>query len=264
MKPDGRGFSYVNLLNGVKTNDHGWGWNFDSKYGGKLHVTCCNLNGPEGLAYIPYIAVMYERNPQNPAYVINFYNAATVTTKTPKRQPLTIDIVTDFPKSGNVKIKVNVEKPEEFTLKLKIPSWSEKTLLEFAGENLPSLTQPGKYAEIKRKWQPGDEISLTLDMRCKLIDAPKGGSTPNSDRYKALRYGPLVLCRNSETDPDYNKPVTVIAGDDGFVYTKPATETDGSLVFDIPTSEGSIKMYPYAHVNGWNGAKIQTWLPEKL
>jgi hypothetical protein len=69
MKPDGRGFSYVNLLNGVKTNDHGWGWNFDSRQGGKLHVTCCNLNGPEGLAYIPYIAVMQDaqRNP-----VINF------------------------------------------------------------------------------------------------------------------------------------------------------------------------------------------------
>jgi DUF1680 family protein len=204
---------------------------------------------------------MYERNPQNPAYVINLYNAATVTTKTPKGKPLTIDIVTDFPKSGHVKIKVNPEKPEEFTLKLKIPSWSENTQL--AGENLqPPLPQPGKYAEIKKKWQPGDEISLTLDMRCKLIDAPKGGSTPNSDRYKALRYGPLVLCRNSETDPDYDKPVTVMADSDGFVDTKPATGADGSLVFDIPTLEGTIKMYPYAHINGWNGAKIQTWLPE--
>jgi hypothetical protein len=36
---------------------------------------------------------------------------------------------------------------------------------------------------------------------------------------------------------------------------------DGSLVFDIPAMEGSIKMYPYAHVNGWKGAKVQTWLP---
>jgi DUF1680 family protein len=260
MKPDGRGFSYVNLLNGVKTNDYGWGWDFDSKHGGKLHVTCCNLNGPEGLAYIPYIAVMQDSQ-HNP--VINLYNAATVTTKTPKGQQLTLDIVTDFPKSGEVKIKVNVEKPEEFTVKLKIPSWSEKTLLE--GENLQlSVPQSGKYAEIKRKWQAGDEISLTLDMRCKLIDAPKGGSTPNSDRYKALRYGPLILCRNSETDPDYNKPVTVIAGDDGFVYVQPATETDGLPAFDIPTSEGSIRMYPYACVNGWNGAKIQTWLPEEI
>jgi DUF1680 family protein len=206
------------------------------------------------------MAVMYERNPQHPACVINLYNAATVKAKTPKGKPLTLDIVTDFPISGQVRIKVHTEKPEEFTLKLRIPSWSENTRL--AGENMQlPVPQPGEYAEIKRTWQPGDEISLTLDMRCKRIDAPQGGSTPNSHRYKALRYGPLVLCRNSETDPDYSKPVTVVADSDGFIDTKPETLADGSLAFDIPTQDGSIRMYPYAHINGWNGAKIQTWLP---
>jgi DUF1680 family protein len=256
MKPDGRGFSYVNLLNGVKTNDHGWGWNFDSKHGGKLHVTCCNLNGPEGLAYIPYVAVM--KDPQrNP--VINLYNAATVNMETPKGRPLTINIVTDFPKSGNVKIKVNAEKPEEFTIKLKIPSWSENTQL--MGITPQSPLSSGQYAEIKRTWQPNDEINLRLDMRCKLLEAPKGGSTPDSDKYVALRYGPLVLCRNSETDPDYNQPVSVIADENGFVAANLTVNADDAFAFDIPTSEGSIRMFPYAHVNGWNGAKIQTWLP---
>jgi hypothetical protein len=67
-------------LNGVKTNDHGWGWNFDSRHGGKLHVACCNLSDPEGLACIPCIAMMYEPDSQNPAYAINLYNAATVNT----------------------------------------------------------------------------------------------------------------------------------------------------------------------------------------
>ena len=45
MRPDGKGFSYVNLLNGEKVTNYGWGWNFDG-----LPVTCCNLNGPTGLA----------------------------------------------------------------------------------------------------------------------------------------------------------------------------------------------------------------------
>jgi hypothetical protein len=98
-------------------------------------------------------------------------------------------------------------------------------------------------------------------MRCKLLDAPQGGSTPGSDRYKALRYGPLVLCRNSETDPDYNQPVSMIADERGFVAATMTAVANDSFVFDVPTSEGSIKMYPYVQVNGWNGAKIQTWLP---
>ncbi|MDR2642236.1 MAG: glycoside hydrolase family 127 protein [Planctomycetaceae bacterium] len=257
MKPDGRGFSYVNLLNGTKTNDHGWGWHFNSKHGGKLHVTCCNLNGPEGLAYIPYIAVMQDAQ-YNP--VVNLYEPATITTKTPKDKSLTLEIVSDFPQNGKVKIKVKVENPEEFTVKLKIPSWSENTQLADGNLQLPH-PQAGKYAEIKKTWKSGDEINLTFDMRCKLIDAPKGGSTPNSDKYKALQYGPLVLSRNSETDPNYNKPVTIIADKNGFVDTKPITNANGVLVFDIPTSNGSIKMFPYSHINGWHGAKIQTWLP---
>jgi DUF1680 family protein len=100
-----------------------------------------------------------------------------------------------FQKSGNVKIRINADKPEEFTVKLRIPSWSENTQFRLADGNMQS-PPAGQYAEIKRKWQSGDEISLTLDMRCRLIDAPKGGSTLDSDRYRALRSGPLVLCRN--------------------------------------------------------------------
>jgi DUF1680 family protein len=259
MNPNGRGFSYVNLLNGTKTNDSGWGWHFKRKGGGRMHVTCCNLNGPEGLAYIPYIAVLQDKR-RNP--VVNLYEPATIKTNTPRGGALTLEIVSDFPKNGDVKIKVNTESPEEFTVKLKIPEWSKNTRFASGDLKLPP-PQAGKYAEIKKTWKSGDEIGLSLDMRCKVLDAPKGGTSPNSDRYKALRYGPLVLCRNSETDPKYNKPVTILADKDGFVDTKPVTLADGSLAFDIPTTDGPIKMYPYAHVNGWKGAKIQTWLPMK-
>jgi DUF1680 family protein len=254
VKPDGKGCAYMCLLNGSKVGTQGgWGYNV-----GGVRVSCCNLNVPAALALIPQIAVMQDKK-NNP--IVNLYIPAVVKTKTPKGKPLTLEIITDFPKNSNVKIKVNVENPEEFTVKLRIPLWSENTLI--ADKDLKSSIAPakGKYAEVKKNWQSGDEINLTLDMRCKLIDAPKGGSSPNSDKYKALQYGALVLCRNSEVDPNYNKPVTIIADKNGFVNTKPTIDANGSLIFDIPTSTGSIKMSPYAQVNGWNGAKIQTWLP---
>jgi hypothetical protein len=108
---------------------------------------------------------------------------------------------------------------------------------------------------------PGRRNQPHARLRCRLIDAPKGGSAPNNDRYKALQYGPLTLCRNSETDLDYNKLVTVVPDGDGFVDAKPEMLPDGSMTIDIPTTTGSIRMSPYANINGWNGAKIQTWLP---
>jgi DUF1680 family protein len=255
IKPDGKGCAYMCLLNGSKVGTRGgWGYNV-----GGVYVSCCNLNVPAALALLPQFAVMRDKK-HNP--VVNLYIPTVIKTKTPRGEPLELRIITDYPNSGNVRITVNVGKPEEFAVKLKIPSWSENTRL--AGKNLEfSPVSAGKYAEIKKVWQSGDEINLEFDMRCKLIDAPKGGSAPNSDRYKAVRYGPLVLCRNSETDPKYNKPVTILAGKDGFVDAKPTATAVGFLVFDIPTAHGPIKMQPYAHVNGWKGAKVQTWLPEK-
>ena len=73
MKPDGDGFSYVNLLNGEKVTNKGWGWTFASG-----PVTCCNLNGPMGLAYIPFVAVMQAQD----GPVVNLYNAGTAVAKT--------------------------------------------------------------------------------------------------------------------------------------------------------------------------------------
>jgi DUF1680 family protein len=254
VKPDGKGCAYMCLLNGSKVGTQGgWGYNV-----GDVYVSCCNLNVPAALALLPQIAVMRDKE-HSP--VINLYIPSVVKTTTPKGQPLELQIVTNYPNSGNIKIRINLKKPEEFTVKLRIPSWSENTLLKLENEN-PQSPPKGNYVELKKKWQTNNEINLTFDMRCQLIDAPKGGSVSNSDKYKALQYGTLVLCRDSKTDPNYNKPVSIIADKDGIVAAKPEINADGSLVFEVPTATGTIKMSPYAEVNGWNGAKIQTWLPE--
>jgi len=42
MKPDGTGFSYVNLLDGVKTANTGWGWEF-----GGFRTGIANPDGAE-------------------------------------------------------------------------------------------------------------------------------------------------------------------------------------------------------------------------
>lgn len=104
MKPTGDGFSYVNLLNGNKVVNYGWGWHFDDFY-----VTCCNLNGPMGLAYIPYVAVMTsEEGP-----IVNLYNAGEVNMNT-RTQPLQLTIDTDFPLTGHVVINVKSGKGGKF------------------------------------------------------------------------------------------------------------------------------------------------------
>ncbi|TAN13658.1 MAG: hypothetical protein EPN37_13285 [Chitinophagaceae bacterium] len=252
MKPDGTGFSYINLLDGIKTNIHGWGSNFRN-----LTITCCNLNGPMGLAYIPFVAVM--NSPNGP--VINLYNEGTATAKTKNGNSVKLDILTDYPRTGDIKIRVSPNQPEIFAIKLRIPAWSKTTILKVNGRSLK--VKPGTYKTIERKWSTGDQIRLHLDLRCRLIHAPHG-SNPSGYHFVALVRGPVVLARDQNIDSNYNKPVSIISKN-GYVNVVPETPTlpGTRMQFRVPTTKGYIQVEDYASVNNWNGTHICSWLPTK-
>ena len=252
MRPDGKGFSYVNLLNGSKVTNSGWGTQIDG-----LPVTCCNLNGPIGLAYIPYVAVMQDAA----GPVVNLYNGLTANARTPKGRSVQVGIDSTFPLDNVVKVSVNPEKAERFTLKLYIPSWSEKTLVEYHGKTYKA--EPGEYLSLESKWKSGDVVTITFDMKAKLIPAPEGGRNPEGKYFQAVQYGPIVLSRDENIDPAYSQPVLVVADSDMNVdVRRVAPERPGTrLQFEVPTTTGPIKMVDYSSVDCWNGSHIQTWLP---
>ena len=121
-----------------------------------------------GLAYLPLVAVMDSKT----GPVINLYNAGTATASTPASHPLGLAIATDYPRSGAIVVTVTLEAPERFSIKLRIPSWSAATRLTVNGNAFQAA--PGTYANIDRTWTSGDTIALTLDIRCRCIDAPRG------------------------------------------------------------------------------------------
>lgn len=251
MKPSGDGFSYVNLLNGNKVVNYGWGWKFNGFY-----VTCCNLNGPMGLAYIPYVAVTEDGS----GPVVNLYNAGSVNTRTPGGQPLHLTLDTEFPLSGKVVISISPEQKEKFTVKLRIPAWSKGTVLAVNGKRMEVTA--GTYAAITRKWSKGDTVELTLDMACRLVDAPHG-TDPAGDNFRAVVRGPIVLARDENIDARYAEPVKVQTRPDGTVDIRPVSPTlpATKMEYLVPTDRGDIRMVDYASVNGWEGKRICTWLP---
>ena len=250
MKPGGDGFSYVNMLNGVKTNPEGWGGIVAG-----IYVTCCNLNGPMGLAYLPYVAVMNSGS----GPVINLYNAGSATASTANGNPVKLDIATDYPVSGSVSVTVSPKLPEKFSVRLRIPEWSKSTVLKVNGEFVTA--NAGSYAVINREWISGDHIELNLDMRCRVVDAPRG-SNRKGDNFKAFSIGPIVLARAENTDKNYNQPVTIISKE-GYVSVSRDTSAfkSGRVQVMLPTTKGFIQMMDYASVDSWNGKKICTWLP---
>lgn len=253
MRPDGKGFSYVNLLNGEKVTNYGWGWNFDG-----LPVTCCNLNGPTGLAYIPYVAVMQDA--EGP--VVNLYNAGKAVAKTAKGDEVVLTVDSQFPRGNEVKISVAPSVAGKFSVRLYMPTWSPDTYVEVNGKAVRGV-KPGEYLAISRRWKKGDMIRIVFDFRARLIDAPKGGRNPEGEFFQAVQWGPIVLARDENIDPDYNKPVQVIADENGEVKVRQVTpERPGTrMQFVVPTTGGDIKMVDYSSVDCWKGSHIQTWLP---
>ena len=252
MRPDGKGFSYVNLLNGPKVTNSGWGTVIDG-----LPVTCCNLNGPTGLAYVPYVAVMQSR--EGP--VVNLYNRGVYKAVTSDGRYVSLGIDTVFPRNGEVKIAVFPSGKGEFSIRLHIPSWSEATVVDVNGKAIENV-RSGSYLDIVRDWKAGDEIHISFDMKASLILAREGRNPIGKD-FQAVQWGPLVLSRDENIDPDYSAPVKVLADADGIVDVRRVTpERSGTTVeFIVPTSKGEIRMVDYSSVDCWEGKHIQTWLP---
>lgn len=253
MKPDGRGFSYVNLLDGAKVTNQGWGWDFDGK-----RVTCCNLNGPMGLAYIPYIAVM--QGSDGP--VINLYNGLTAQAKTRTGKSVHLLMTTDYPCAGHVSVVVTPEEPESFPIRFRNPSCSAATEVFVNGNRIEMNTAPADYCEVSRQWKKGDRLDISFALRGRLIKGPRGVNRAGDGRV-AVVYGCVVLARDERLDPNYDKPVKIVAGTDGTIAVRRLDPQSfgARMAFEVPTESGPIIMIDYASVDCWNGSHVRTWLP---
>ncbi|SEF89476.1 hypothetical protein SAMN05444920_101953 [Nonomuraea solani] len=96
---------------------------------------------------------------------------------------ITLDVETDYPWDGRVRVTVRDTPGGEWTLKLRVPAWSA------SGDLTPDANG---YASIRRAWEPGDTYTFDLDLTPRLvlphrkIDALRGCA--------AIERGPLVYC----------------------------------------------------------------------
>lgn len=100
-------------------------------------------------------------------------------------------IETSYPWNGDVKISVSNDEAVEFTCALRIPGWCRNYSLKINGEAAACEVVKG-YVSIRRRWNRGDEIQLSMEMPAELIAAnPK----VRADVGKvAVMRGPVVYC----------------------------------------------------------------------
>ena len=258
MAPDGAWFSYYTGLMGERVHSH---LQFPD-----VVMSCCVANGPRGLMTVPYWAVMSsEEGP-----VVNLYSAGQTSLQTPAGQSLSLTVEGEYPVQGAVRVALQLDRPERFTLRLRIPSWSAKTSVAVNGKKVAA--KAGKYLKIKRMWQSGDVVALTFDFTARVLDAPSGTGDA------AIRRGPVVLSFDTrliprrdgvDTPPMYRYEFDRKKDDSIDVRLVPSPDPALWMTFEVPCRDeaGAPHVLPlcdYASAgNSWEeGNLFRVWTPQ--
>jgi DUF1680 family protein len=192
--------SLYNALLGAMMPDGNWWAYFSPLLGERMpsptqvplvQSSCCVVNGPRGLMTVPGWSVMIGVS----GPVINLYSEGIWHCRLNSGEPVTLVQKTRYPETDSVEIQVHQEKAQVYTLRLRIPAWSQDTQVAVNGEQIPCI--PGKYLEISREWQDQDKITLTFDLRGRVVVAPGDAN------HLAVMRGPVALALdNRAVTPD--------------------------------------------------------------
>ena len=103
-----------------------------------------------------------------------------------------------YPWDGAIRVAVEPDRPAEFTLSLRIPSWCQGATLAINGAPVTVTPERG-YARLRRVWQAGDVVTLDLPMRAERLYAHPDVKADVGR--VALRRGPLVYCLEGQDQP---------------------------------------------------------------
>ena len=203
-------------------------WNGQCAYdvnltGGMGYMGWASPSEPRAIARIPWYSVgLFRGNPMISLYLPGTWDlpvkvgANTVNT--------TMQIVTDYPASGNVTVTLTPASASAFTLRLRVPWWC-KNYRATAGGQVYIATQ-GQFLDISRTWQPGDQVSIVMQMPYR-VETYGYGNYP----------GKIYVARGPQ----------VLAASSGVTGTTLPAGWVGNQIYNIQKSGGgSIVMVPYA------------------
>lgn len=231
-----------------------------------MHINCCIANGPRAFALLPQYAIM--KSGDKDIY-LNLYTDYSANIQLSSKRSVKIVQKTNYPADDIININVDTDKPDVFTLALRIPSWSAVNSLTVNGEKQQGV-EAGAYYKINRTWNKGDKVVLNLDTR---------GRIKKLNNYVAIEKGPLVLARDTRFNDGFIDETAQIQAKDGYVeLTSVADAPQGIwMAFAAPLVlgtdlEGNARKPKQIHFcdfssagNTWSGdVRYRVWIPETL
>ena len=113
-----------------------------------------------------------------------------------KEEGLVVEQVTRFPHEQGTTLNIKSMRPAARTIHVRIPHWTtEEAQVKINGRLVEAMADPGSYLAIRRTWQDGDTIAISLPMA--LHQEPLLGD----ESIQAALYGPLLLAADLGAAP---------------------------------------------------------------
>jgi DUF1680 family protein len=113
-----------------------------------------------------------------------------------KEEGLVVEQVTRFPHEQGTTLNIKSMRPAARTIHVRIPHWTtEEAQVKINGRLVEAMADPGSYLAIRRTWQDGDTIAISLPMA--LHQEPLLGD----ESIQAALYGPLLLAADFGAAP---------------------------------------------------------------
>ena len=181
---DGQRYFYVNPLASLG-NHHRSEW---------FGCACCPPNEARTLAALGGYAYATSDN----ALWLNLYIQGTVKTQV-DGSAIGLDVKTDYPWDGDIRIKVHSNSKKSLALNLRIPGWAQNPSVTVNGSpQSPNLNGTG-YWTVSKIWAEGDVVELKLPMPVRQVAA--NPQVKDDIGKLAIMRGPLVYCLEQVDNP---------------------------------------------------------------
>ena len=146
---------------------------------------CCQHNHTSGWVY--YAENLWMATPDNGLAAVFYSDSEVVKAKVSDGTEVTILQQTHYPFEENVTMKLQVTKPVEFPLYLRIPTWCQRPILKINGKSVEISASTGRYVKIQNVWENDDRITLEFPMKLKMRTWERNKNSVS------VNYGPMTF-----------------------------------------------------------------------
>ena len=164
---------------------------------------------------------------------------------------------TNYPWEGHIGITLHPEKKQRFTLKMRIPAWSGGWSVRVNGRTISAPIRDG-YISVKRKWNEGDKVDLTLDMPVEMVEADP--RVREDKGLRAIRRGPIIYCAEEADNPGSFGQISLSSATQ-FTCAKAPALPENIIALSASDEAGPHLFIPYFTWDNREAGKMAVWFP---